>query len=309
MNDERRFAREVQQYAQRGDQGSLETTFSRYLPGAIAKLLSGMMGRLFGGRNLLSETERAIKLLRESGYDVVPADPTALHEPPIQDYEPSSVPPVRQVPTVGSGRQQGGRQDDEWPEERSIASPVRVLPSGFDQPSGRDVGVDLEWQQTPESSNVYAFGYDNDNGILYITFKANGPAQFYTRQQSKPSISSSGNERAGGSYWMGHRAHVAGATYAYGSRKSPIPRSVFLAMKSLPSKGGFVWDRLRIRGTISGHRVPYTLAAVPDEGDNTYVPRKAARNSQGQEGFRVRAVPMVGTGRRGYRRSTLPPTI
>jgi hypothetical protein len=40
---------------------------------------------------------------------------------------------------------------------------------------------------------------------------------------------------------------------------------------SAPSKGGWVWDHLRIRGTVSGHQKDYELAGIV----GGYVPRKA----------------------------------
>ncbi|MEK9809271.1 MAG: KTSC domain-containing protein [Candidatus Nanopelagicales bacterium] len=50
--------------------------------------------------------------------------------------------------------------------------------------------------------------------------------------------------------------------------------AVFDSFRAAASKGGFVWDRLRVRGTVSGHRYQYNLAGVHRSG---YVPRKAVR--------------------------------
>lgn len=61
-----------------------------------------------------------------------------------------------------------------------------------------------------------------------------------------------------------------GPTYAYDN----LHPDVFEAMQIASSKGAFVWDRFRVRGTVSGHRVPYTLVGLSSSG---YVPRKATR--------------------------------
>ena len=50
-----------------------------------------------------------------------------------------------------------------------------------------------------------------------------------------------------------------------------VPVMVFRAMVRAASKGRFVWDKIRIRGTASGHRYRYDLADVV----NDYVPRQA----------------------------------
>ena len=99
-----------------------------------------------------------------------------------------------------------------------------------------------------ESSNVYAIGFlwNNDdpmNGTLQIRFK-----------QSRP-----GSNRKSG----------PGPLYYY----EGVHPDVFTAFRRAASKGVFVWDRIRIRGTKSGHRYPYRLAGIT----GGYVPRKATR--------------------------------
>lgn len=59
-----------------------------------------------------------------------------------------------------------------------------------------------------------------------------------------------------------------GALYRY----IGVPRAVFVAFKIASSKGKFVWDELRIRGTVSGHQYAYELAGTDADG---YVPRQA----------------------------------
>jgi len=139
--------------------------------------------------------------------------------------------------------------------------------------------------ETPQSSNVYSFAYDQVEGALYVTFKAGG------KKDSR-----------------GHRPHVEGAMYVYGGKLRPVPPVVYGDMKSRSSKGKVVWDRLRVRGTIWGHQYPYRLVqgdfnhvGFQDRKDE-YVPRKATR-----KGFAVRQVAYTGVGRRGGQvKSTLP---
>lgn len=67
---------------------------------------------------------------------------------------------------------------------------------------------------------------------------------------------------------------TAGPLYYYFN----VHPDVFDAFIRANSKGGFVWDRLRIRGTVSGHRYHYELKGIA----NGYVPRKATRLGQNE---------------------------
>lgn len=51
------------------------------------------------------------------------------------------------------------------------------------------------------------------------------------------------------------------------------PRSVYEGMEAAPSKGGFVWDRLRVRGSKVAHQYPFSLAGT---GATDYIPRAAS---------------------------------
>lgn len=102
--------------------------------------------------------------------------------------------------------------------------------------------------ETPQSSNVHSFGYDIDAHTLYIRFK--------DRSKEKP------------------RPQAPGPIYAYYN----CPPELFLKMYRAPSKGKFIWDRLRVRGTVSGHQVDYSLVGV----QNKYVPRKATYTPLGE---------------------------
>lgn len=97
------------------------------------------------------------------------------------------------------------------------------------------------------SSNVHSIGYDwnwdePNKGTLKVRFLAKRK----------------------------NRARVRGPLYFYFN----VHPEVFMAFQHASSKGKFVWDRLRVRGTVSGSRFHYELE---DLGATGYVPRKATR--------------------------------
>lgn len=90
------------------------------------------------------------------------------------------------------------------------------------------------------SSNVWEYGYDIRSGYLYIRFAAHD---------------------------RNHRVTGPGSLYRY----SGISPDQFVSLMRASSKGDWIWDVLRIRGTQSGHHYDYELVGVT--GD--YVPRKS----------------------------------
>ena len=125
----------------------------------------------------------------------------------------------------------------------------------------------------PESSNVFSFSFMGESrttGILYVTFKTVGP--------------------------HGQRPNSAGAVYAYYS----VPASLYRSLRNAyASKGKWIWDHLRIRGTVWGHQFTYRLVSadirISAAGAEAYIPRKATR-----AGFKKRAaLPVLGQGRQG----------
>ena len=103
-----------------------------------------------------------------------------------------------------------------------------------------------EMVRAPSSTNVHEFGYDVDAGYLYVRFQ-----------------SSHGQGQRGG----------PGPLYRY----SGVTPEEFMGLYRVRSQGGgngpgaWVWDSLRIRGTISGHQKDYELVGIM----GGYVPRKA----------------------------------
>lgn len=313
----KRQMREVLRYASGSNSfiaRSLKRAFGNTLGGLIAMLADIFAG---GSRVNESDIQDAIKLLEASGYRVRRATEPPTIPPPIapptapanrQGATPPPLPtrPGVQPPPLPSRGTSPGAQPpplptrqpepqptppspapeykplpdlrqiipaiDEWPDEHTIDT--RKLSAVM----ARGAGIWENEIETPESSNVHSFAYDVDEGILYVTYKADGKA---------------GPD--------GKRPHVRGAMYSYGGRARPVPQAVYDEMRTANSKGKFVWDRLRVRGTIWGHNYPYTLVSPSMAGGNIYVPRKATRR-----GFRVRSIAAVAPiGRKGNRRSTL----
>ena len=91
-----------------------------------------------------------------------------------------------------------------------------------------------------QSSNVHSIGYDDVTETLYIRY-----------------LGTVGDRRAG-----------PGALYEY----RDVPISVWDRFVFASSKGGFVWDEIRVRGTVSGHRYSYEFIGTGPRG---YIPRRA----------------------------------
>lgn len=154
-----------------------------------------------------------------------------------------------------------------------------------------------------QSSNVYSFAYDSEASTLYVTYQGHkinagsirrartGIAKSKSRPQLRGKLGSTVTGERGG----------RGAMYAY----FDVPARVFERMKNAQSKGKFVWDELRERGTIHGHQYRYSLVqgyvSTQKGVQGTYIPRKATAG-----GFRTRSVADLGSGRRGFQTSTLP---
>ena len=117
------------------------------------------------------------------------------------------------------------------------------------------------------SSNVHSFGFQwnfasPEDGTLLVRYLGKRPR----------------GERSG-----------PGPIYEY----LKVHPDVFSRMLIANSKGSFVWDELRIRGTISGHQYAYRLAGLGML--SRYVPRIAARVGT-QEMFLPRHIKAIAAG-------------
>jgi hypothetical protein len=220
--------------------------------------------------------------------------------------------PMPQTRTTGAGR--GNRpprrpMPDEFFEQPPPEPPNRGGPPADEGGSDGRAGNDpLPYSQrlgrvrnepetlTPQSSNVFSFSYDFGSSTLFVSYKATahvGGQERTVRVGKRDSLS----QRVGGH--TAGKLNQRGPTYGY--RKVPV--DLYESMKRAASKGKFVWDKLRERGTIHGHQYEYYLAYAEPGANNAapYIPRKASAT-----GFRSRSLAEPGSGRRGFRTSTLP---
>ena len=123
-----------------------------------------------------------------------------------------------------------------------------------------------EMVKAGRSTNVHSFGYKLDSWTLFVRFWAGaaknkhaGPLYSYFQVEPEKFL---------------EMYRVRGA----GDRHTP----------GVKSPGTFVWERLRILGTVSGHQVDYKLTGVA----RGYVPRKAVFTGV-QEEYRARTFKTV----------------
>lgn len=108
--------------------------------------------------------------------------------------------------------------------------------------------VTRQMVEVPTSSNVWSFGYLVDKWRLYVRY-------------DNPKTDEQPSKRPGPLY-----AHAN------------VPPDAFLRMLKAESKGNFIWDNVRVRGTVSGHKYDYRLVAVR----GGIVPRKATLKPGGE---------------------------
>ncbi len=106
-----------------------------------------------------------------------------------------------------------------WAEEVDRVDKLEKGPAG----QYEDFLLKGKWYGDFSSSNVELMNYDYEKEILYVQFKPKN------------------NSGAG--------------VYAY----NPVSMAEALSFIKAPSKGGWIWDNLRIRGTALGHRKNYAL--------------------------------------------------
>lgn len=260
--------------------GMIVREMLKYVPGGgkLAGLLQAMMrpaGEMLAD-SLDKELKAAANMLQAFGYGVTPPRKVE-HAPGV---------PVQQQGAGPQNRQGGGVAP--WnpiPRPEPVADGPNVVPPISSKPftstsrqdntvtvsvSGQKYRLDpndpmLTGQMIPvSSSNVHSIGFlwNRENprdGTLKV--------RFLNRAKS------------GG-----------GPLYHYYG----VNPAVFQSFKLAASKGKFVWDRLRVRGTVSGHQFKYDLAGIDSSG---YVPRKATRYGQ-NEYFLRRQVQAKGSGKR-----------
>lgn len=282
-----------------GIQGEIEAAV-RFLQAFAPEKLSPQLRTTTAGQVADSLT-KAVQVLEEAGHEIVGGVlPAPMKEIPTLFPKAPRVRPTPIRPTASPGRgippgrvrptaprfepqrvkPQSGRfplSDDPLTSDEQIFYPHGV-PKDTTTGAPRTV-VDIEGRRFPidhpvvtkrmvpaSSSNVHSYGYDVDSLTLYVRYLA--PEKY---------------------------GRGPGSLYAYDG----VRLVKFLSMLDAPSKGIWLWDNVRIRGTWSGHRHPYRLAAVR----NDYVPRMATYAGGGREKFIPRTV-RVQSKRRGVRTLT-----
>lgn len=133
--------------------------------------------------------------------------------------------------------------------EPAIDSPVEFARRRQPDPSQNSFGWTDEEQETPvESSNVHSYAWHGSpaTGSLLV--------RFHAKDGKSP-----------------------GPIYEY----LGTPHEMYSQMATAPSKGSWVWDALRVRGSVSGHQYPYRLYGV---GTGGYIPRQAVIGLRGKNG-------------------------
>lgn len=215
-----------------------------------------------------------------------------------------TIPPTQ--PGGGSGG--GGRnRPDPQPDGDSLPpggfNRSRFNPNYAPPKPGESNPLSEEILCVAQSSNVYSFAYDYAASTLYVTFQGHKINRGGVRRGRVSRGKSTSRPQLvgdlGGTLTAGRGGR--GAMYAY----FDVPARVFERMKSASSKGKFVWDELRVRGSVYGHKYRYSLVqgqvSTQKGVAGVYIPRKATA-----QGFRTRSVADLGQGRRGFQTSTLP---
>ncbi|MDE2103985.1 MAG: KTSC domain-containing protein [Patescibacteria group bacterium] len=207
---------------------------------------------------------------RSSGGLVPPSPPSAPPSPPTPPPSPEGFRPI-------PGRGRGVQQIPPRPGEEQA------------NPFSREI-------LTPQSSNVFSFSYDYQISTLYVTYKA---PELHAGVRS---VGQRGQLHGLRGKTISGKTNQRGAMYAY----LDVPARVFDRMQLAVSKGKFVWDELRVRGTVYGAKYRYMLVqgAVIAKAGGVYIPRKATKR-----GFVSRANTVIGAGRRGFVGSTIAPRM
>lgn len=258
-------------------------------PSQIPAALLPLLNQLGGGVKEAPEERR-------TGGGRAPGRPGSPPAPPTIPRVPPGRTPPPQQPGDGDGGAGGGLPPGGF--NRSRFNPNFAPPRpGETSPYSEEILCG------EESSNVFSFAYDYQASTLFVTYwghkiNSGGVTKGRVRRgrgRSRPQLIGQHGKTVG--QGRGGR----GPMYAY----YDVPVRVFERMRRASSKGKFVWDELRVRGTVYGHRYRYSLVqgqvSTQKGVQGVYVPRKAT-----PQGFRTRSVADLGTGRRGFQTSTLP---
>lgn len=285
------FARDVARYAE-GKAGWRDVLRDAGPVGRTLDFLAGLTGDLGAASD--DDIKNAIQLLEAQGYTVEPPDSSELAKPTAGSYD---------VEAPGGHAEAGGGLHGAGSVGKS---PMPKLPVGT-FPGGLYVPMTVV-----SSSNVYAIGYDESTLTMRVQYLAAAVNALALKGRGH-----TGEHRMQGTLGKTVRPERSGPGPVYDYHG--VPRQVFLRVFDAKSIGGAIWDQLRVRGTVYGHKFDYelvaastvnvmtaatsTLGAAKKVGFMTYVPRKAVgpnqfgsrQIKQGNRVFRS-VLPAVGLG-------------
>jgi len=246
----------IERYAKRDDPGGMIVRAWLRAMGPAGDFLLQMFGEPAAGvRSQAAALNTAIRFIQAFGMEVLP-NPQGPWNPSLRARGRAAAwrylrdTGELEAMAVFGGVEQFAELDP------SLFQPTLTVPEigGIGQAAPRPAG----FEQLPEnhplwtgefqevrSSNVHSAAYDYREAVLYV--------RFHEKEYVKE---------------LGDWVPVGpGPIYAYHN----VPPNMFLDLLRADSPGSWVWDHLRIRGTVSGHRYDYRLAAI----SGTYIPRKA----------------------------------
>jgi len=269
-SDAGRLATEIEKYAKRG--GMARELVGQMLDalGSTGKLIKALSGTL-SGRHAKAPKRGALRsafdLLKAFGHGVLvnprlaTADEVSQGRAMAQSYlesTPGGLPGGRlgaqaggygQVPPPPPAEPRRGKPEAQG-RRKTVDVPRGVGGGNIRVPPNHPL-VTGDMVPAPNSSNVHSFGYDNDSKYLYVRYLAPDP----------------GNP--------GQKSRNPGPLYRYGE----VTPEMFLSLYKASSKGGWVWDYLRERGSVAGYKKPYQLVGIV----GGYVPRHATFKPAGAD--------------------------
>jgi len=258
--------REVQRYSRRG--GVSKRILHEFLGalGPAGNLIRALVGEgtARGTSGLQRSLEAATRLLEAHGNVVIPPGGQAsvagvargieglidyLESQGYRVEKPEEVKPKSKLPFGISEQTASGARR----RFVDLPGPGRAVRLPVDHPA-----VTGDFVPAAGSKNVHSYAYDADSAYLYIRFLA---------------------DTGRGS---GEKTSGPGSLYRY----RDITPQMFADLHTTSSKGNWIWDHLRIRGTVAGYRKPYALVGVMQG----YVPRQATLMPGGEEWFKKRTL-------------------
>jgi hypothetical protein len=252
------MVRQVERYAKqdRTNQFILEQLFS-----ALGPVGDAMKGIVLEGKKADADVLLADMLLRSMGYETLPprkrrttSNTKRAALAAIQFLRDMGIPvdvpeEFEFLPQGKMIRRQPLSSTEQGRSGIKRATPLEEVPSvpGMPKvPTNHPIATG-EMVEATQSSNVHSVGYDASSGLLYIRFL------HHLHGEGK-----------------GH-GRDPGPLYQYRYVRPEEFLDLYNHVKGTGHAGEWVWDHLRIRGTVSGHQKDYSLVGVT----GGYVPRKA----------------------------------